>query len=68
MQARIMEQVKHLPPLHNARIVLSVEEAVHSNNLLACLTLGDAQFNHVMRSSATSSLMMGTDFEVVSRD
>ena len=75
MQARIMERVKRLPPLANDRIALSVDEAIRKLNLLACSCDGGAQFNHVMRGGDSNadadggeSLMMGTDFEVVSKD
>ena len=75
MQARIMERVKRLPPLANDRIALSVDEAIRKLNLLACSCDGGAQFNHVMRGGDSNagadggeSLMMGTDFEVLSKD
>ena len=65
-----MEQVKYLEPLTNDRIALCIDEAMRKNNLLAC-SVSDAQFNHVMRDDSQSifgSLMMGTDFEVISKD
>ena len=66
-----MERVKRLEPLSNARIALSVEEAISKWNLLAC-SAGDAQFNHMMRNNDCEqeggSLMMGRDFEVISKD
>ena len=63
MQTKIMEQVKCLEPLSNSRIALSVDQAVSQKTLLAC-SLGDLQFNHVMRDG----LQMGVDFEVISKD
>jgi len=69
MQARIMDQVKYLEPLSNNRIALSVDQAMRSLNLLT-YSAGDAQFNHVMRENGNSqaSPMLGTDFEVITRD
>jgi len=63
MQTKIMEQVKHLEPLSNRRVALSLEEAIYTKGLLRCGS-GDVQFNHVMRDG----LQMGTDFEVLSKD
>lgn len=63
MQAKIMEQVKYLEPLSNTRIVLTLDEAVKTRQMLSCQQ-GDGQFNQVMRDN----LHMGVDFEVISRD
>ena len=63
MQAKIMEQVKYLEPLSNTRIVMTLDEAVKTRQMLSCQQ-GDGQFNQVMRDN----LHMGVDFEVISRD
>ena len=58
-----MEQVKTLEPLSNTRIVLTLDEAIKTRQMLPCQQ-GDCQFNQVMREN----LHMGVDFEVISRD